>query len=824
MQQATRRATSLNCWSKPASLVLHCSLWNGAKARDEQLVWLEAPFTTFELPIEEDYTPNIAVSINIWQENDTTIQEHTSESLPDSGLHSAYTNVSVPATTKNLNVAITPNKEVYAPGEEATFTIRVTNYKGEPVSAEVSLALVDEAIFALSPELSGSMYDAFYYERQSIVQTYHSLRPVRWLWQGGMGGGGDGGIGSTQPRQDFQDTAVWLPNLQTDFNGEATVTVTLPDNLTSWRATSKATTADTQVGSTYINITTHKEIIVRPILPRILTAGDNIQLSALVHNYSDTTETLVLTLDELLDEAVQNQLELQSAPSQTIVLPPNSVQIVGWTFDALTAGEVSLLVEAVYGEDSGNAGLADAVILPLTIQPLAVPDVSTEVGQFNAELNTAVSIPADSLPMSTVEIQLSRSIAGTLLEGLEYLTGYPYGCVEQTMSKALPNAVVGRALNQLGVTNPTLEAELPAYISASVQRLYGYQHNDGGWGWWYDDPTHDYQTAWVIFGLAQVADAGSEVDPEVISRGAEWINNNLNSMDPRTKAFALYAIAEAGQPNVEATLELANEIELLQDDTFSLAGLALALHIIDEDGLAQELVNQLAETAVTQNGRTHWVGANHDGYYYRKTMSSDTRSTALALSAFTQIQPGHALEGNIVRWLMSQRKTQGWGTTNETSFAILGLTDHLFTSAFNDDAANTNYTLILNGETFTTGQLGKGAPAVTLTISREQLQDGENEIQIVQDGKRPLYYTINSRTYLAQSEIDSAGIIDITRAYLDPDTGDPVEAIMAGQLVKVQIKVRIPQDGTYMIVEDKLPGGLEALNEGLNTTSRVAQR
>ena len=86
--------------------------------------------------------------------------------------------------------------------------------------------------------------------------------------------------------------------------------------------------------------------------------------------------------------------------------------------------------------------------------------------------------------MSGLHLELSRSIAGTLLEGLEYLTGFPYGCVEQTMSRALPNAVVGRALNQLGVTDPTLQAGLPPKINASVQRLYGYQHNDGGWGWW----------------------------------------------------------------------------------------------------------------------------------------------------------------------------------------------------------------------------------------------------------------------------------------------------------------------------------------------------
>ncbi|MCB0246479.1 MAG: hypothetical protein KDI12_23900, partial [Anaerolineae bacterium] len=210
--------------------------------RRQELVQLTAPVTMIPLTIEEGDMPNVYVAINVWQEQDTIVTENTSSSLPDSRLLTSYVNLSVPAFTKRLNVAITPDKVEYAPGEEATFTVRVTNYRGEPVSAEVSLALVDEAIFALSPELNGPMYDDFYYERSATVRTYNGLNPVRYLWEGGMGGGGgDGGL-TGSPRQDFPDTAVWEPVLYTDFNGEVSITTTLPDSLTSWRATAKATT------------------------------------------------------------------------------------------------------------------------------------------------------------------------------------------------------------------------------------------------------------------------------------------------------------------------------------------------------------------------------------------------------------------------------------------------------------------------------------------------------------------------------------------------------------------------------------------------------
>ncbi|MEZ4643968.1 MAG: Ig-like domain-containing protein [Chloroflexota bacterium] len=776
----------------------------------EQLVNLTAPVTMLDLPIQADDVPNIHVSINVWEEQDTTITNNTYSSQPDSNLLTAYARLSVPATDKQLTVTLTPDHDVYAPRDEATFTVRVTNWKGEPVSAEVSLALVDEAIFALSEELSGAIYDAFYFERSNDVATFNSLDPMRYLGGGGGGGGGGDGFDIDGPRQDFPDTAAWFPTLTTDFNGEAIVTVTLPDSLTSWRLTAKAATADTQVGQATANITTSQAIIVRPILPRVLTAGDTAVISAIVHNYTDTPQELIVTF------AMHNAaITIHNSPTQTITLPPNASQILGWYVTAEAAGEALVLVTAV---PSSNDLRGDAIQLPLTVQPLAVPDVETQIGQFSGQFATTVTIPADALPLSTVEIQLTRSIAGSLLQGLEYLTGYPYGCVEQTMSKALPNAVVGRALFQLGVSNPALQAELPAQISASVQRLYGFQHDDGGWGWWFDDATHDYQTAWVIFGLAQVAEAGYEVDTNVIQRGADWLNENLSLMDARTRAFALYALATAGQPNLAATRELATDLDALAGDTFSIAGLALALHIAGDTVQAQELIELLAETAVTDNGFTYWTGANHDGYYANKTMASDVRSTALALSAFTRIAPGHELESGIVRWLMAQRKAQGWGTTNETSFAIISLTDHLLATSFNE-TATTPYTITLNGSVVAEGTLGRGEPAISLQLTTEQLNSGTNELAITGGGNGRLYYTINSRIYLAQQSIEAAGSITISRTYFDGDSGKPLETITAGQLVKVQLTVDLPQDGSYIIVEDKLPGGLEALNESLNTTS-----
>ncbi len=779
--------------------------------RRELPVQLTAPFTYVEVPILADDAPNIFVTVAAWQARDTTLQTDMWNSLSDSQLFQASTELSVPVTDKTLVVTITPDQSQYAPRQEASFTVRVTNRAGVPVSAELSLALVDEAIFSLSDDLSGLMFDAFYYRRSNIINTFDSMQPYRYFSEGGMGGGGgDQTIGN--PRQDFPDTAAWFPVLHTDFNGEATVTVTLPDSLTSWRLTAKAVTADTQVGEAIVNITTHQETIVRPILPPSLTAGDSVQISAVVHNYAAATQMVEVTLQEV-DGLL---LSFDSPVTQTVELRPGAVQVVGWQVQAATAGATQVVVQAV-GELA-----SDAVLLPLEIRPLAIPDVTTEIGQFTTSLNSTITLPADALPIGSLRIELSRSIAGTMLTGLEYLTGYPYGCVEQTMSRALPNAVVARALSQLGVTNLTLQAELPSQVNASLQRLYGFQHNDGGWGWWYDDHSDNYQTAWVIFGLSTIRDAGYEVDESVIQRGVEWLTWNLQQMDDRTRAYALYSMAVAGQPDLNATLAQAEQTANL--DTFSLAGLALALHAAGETAVARQIVDGLAETAVSQNGLVYWSGADEDGYYHHKTMASDIRSTALALSALVKVRPGHELETGIVRYLMSQRRTYGWGSTNETSYAILALTDHLLASRFSETAVANTYSVRLNGELVANGSLGPGQPSTLVEIPATQLQTGENSVQITQNGNRPLFYTLNHLVYVAQEEMAADGNITVVRNYLNPETNQPLTTVQAGQLVRVQLRVILPQDGSFIIVEDNLPGGLEALNEGLNITSHVANQ
>jgi uncharacterized protein YfaS (alpha-2-macroglobulin family) len=384
--------------------------------------------------------------------------------------------------------------------------------------------------------------------------------------------------------------------------------------------------------------------------------------------------------------------------------------------------------------------------------------------------------------------------------------------------------MVGRAFRELGVRNELLEADLPKMVDVGRQKLYGFQHADGGWGWWFDDPSHDYQTAYILFGLAMTRQAGFEIDDGVIERGAEWLHDQLDRTDPRTEAYALFALAMAGYPEPGRAQVLASEVldgQIKEFDPFSQAALALSLHASGDSATARILVQDLAAGAITQGNRAYWDTGMTDGKYKQKTMASSVRATALALDALVQIEPNHELIPRAVRWLMNQRHGQAWHTTQETSYALLALSDYVISSQ--SQIAHESYRIDINGQTVAEGAFTEASQAVRVTIPGSQLRAGENVVRLLHGGDTRLYATTWLRAYVAEEALEPAGQITVQRTYTRPGGQTIKGPVQVGDLIEVHLTVDLPQEASYVIVYDPLPAGLEGLNERLATTSYVAR-
>ena len=193
------------------------------------------------------------------------------------------------------------------------------------------------------------------------------------------------------------------------------------------------------------------------------------------------------------------------------------------------------------------------------------------------ENNSAYSQDLTRLPPNaTLTLTLAPSLASATLDALGYLTTYPYGCAEQTMSSFLPDVIVARAFKRLGSNRP-VNPNLAQWVNLGLQKLYRYQHPDGGWNWWEFDQTDGDMTAYVLWGLVQARDAGYIVDEQRILRGTESLLRLLNGeQEWNRRADWLLTLSYAAPNRIVVPLtNLYDNRDKL--DTYSLASLCLSL-------------------------------------------------------------------------------------------------------------------------------------------------------------------------------------------------------------------------------------------------------
>jgi hypothetical protein len=215
-------------------------------------------------------------------------------------------------------------------------------------------------------------------------------------------------------------------------------------------------------------------------------------------------------------------------------------------------------------------------------------------------------------------------------------------------------------------------------------------------------------------------------------------------------------------------------------------------------------------------------------------MNTDTRSTAIVLAALARLDPENALAPNAVRWLMVARRDGYWETTQETAWAIVGLTDWMVTTG--ELAGAYNWHVVVNGGLLGEGQVDRDNVDETVKLQIEVarlLADEANRVVIERwpspgrtEGTGRLYYSAYLRYFKPVEEVTALnrGII-VSRKYTladcDPET-EPCPAIdgaQVGDAIRVKLTIIAPHDLHYVVVEDPFPAGAEGVDQSLKTSS-----
>ncbi len=801
------------------------------RIRYSEVVPLADNSTVVKLRITPDMAPNVYIS--------AVVIKGVDADNPRPNFKTGVAQVEVATRQQELKVTLTPDKPQAAPGEQVRYTITTTSKDGSPVSAEVSLSLSDLATLSLLPPNSPPILDFFYNRRNLGVQTSVSLvqnideynAEIAEEVQMGLaaGGGGNADLGVVAVRQNFPDTAFWDGAVQTDAAGQATVVVTLPDNLTTWRMEARAVTSDTRVGQTTIDIISTRPLLVRPQTPRFFVVNDQALLGAAVHNNTDAALDVIVSLQA-------EGLESTSPISQAIGIPAKSQRLVTWNVNVLPeAQRVDLVFRAAGGgyEDSSRppAGVLENQGLPVyryeAPESVGTSGMLTEGGTKVEGVLLPQSMTAGS---GQLTIRLQPSLAAGMTDSLAFLKDYPYECVEQTISRFLPNILAVQAMQAAGVNDPALKDGLEEQVNSALQRLAAAQLADGGWGWWSGaDKSDPLVSAYAVLGLVEASDAGYSVSAAMLDKAVSYLRDQivgLNALEePHTlnrQVFILYVLARAGAPNISATVQVFEQRRSLQ--IYVQAFLAQTLAWIDPgDGRVATLRSNLANQAVVSASGTHWEEATSDTWNW----NTDTRTTAIVLSVLSNLDANNPINANAVRWLMSHRIDGHWLTTQENAWTLLGLTRWMKGSG--ELQANYTYAVGLNGETLGAGEANSDTLRQTLELKvdiHNMLPDALNRLAITrQAGAGNLYYTAYLNVTLPVEQIQPlARGITVSRSYyrLD-DLTTPVTQTQQGELLLTRLTLVAPNSLHYVVVDDPLPAGFEAVDQSLATSPQTIE-
>jgi uncharacterized protein YfaS (alpha-2-macroglobulin family) len=792
--------------------------------RREEIISVAAGGTTYALPLGEDDAPTIYFSALLLDAADFRV---------------GYAEINVSAASQILQVSLTSEPMRAEPNGEVRFGLRVTDWQGAPVQGEFSLAVVDLATLALADPNSEPIESAFYDSVGLGVQTSLSLAgDSRYGVFLEFGGGGMGG-GEDLPsvRENFPDTAYWNAEIVTDANGEAQISILLPDNLTTWQVEVRGLTEDTRVGSAKIEIISTKDVLIRPVTPRFLVSGDHVQMAAVVHNNTAEEVSGEVTL-----QAVGFVLDDQTTVTQQVTVPAGGRTQVIWWGSAQDAEVAELLFKSEFGQYTDLARPAGGA---LPILRYTSPQSFVTAGRLDdaRTLTESISLPHSFIPNGgKLEVTFEASLASVILEGLEALP-VPDAAAdnESTLSYLLPNLVTYKVLQQADLNDPNLEARLNASLETSLRRLLRNQNSDGGWGWFADSAENrsrkdqeiggdPYLSAYILFGLWQAQETGYYIDETVFVDAREYLHNAslfylAGAESARWQkdrlAFMQYVMQMTGGADAVAV----DQLTLWQEDLSPWAQALLALTLESRtagDARASDLIAELSASARRSASGAHW----ESDIASRQNPDTPNYTTAVVLYALAQFDPNLPLTDDALRYLGAHRTLHGiWNSTYENAWVLLAFTEVLQ----NNRDLNANYTFSaeLNGASLAEGQADPLRP-VTATAALDELQLSlPNALTLTRgEGDGSLYY--RASLFVDRPAETAAALnqgFEISRNYYDAACREdcpPLDSTLlaANQSIKVQLTFNVSEDSYYLIVEDYIPAGTEILDRRLNTSRR----
>ena len=742
----------------------------GDRIEASHLIEVSAAGSTFSVPVKAEWGSGVYVMVTMYRPLDGAMK----------GSARAIGLVHLPIDSSDRTLAVElGTAERMLPRGPLSVPVSIANAGDE---AYVTIAAIDEGVLQLTDFQTPDPVKYFFGKRRLGIEMrddYGRLIETTRYQVGELRTGGDsfGGRGLAVVPQKV--VALFSGPVKLE-GGKGTITLDVPDFNGELRIMAIAWTP-TAVGYASKPITVRDPVVAELVLPRFLAPGDAAEVGFNLHNVDGAPgvyKAVVSGTDPVTVDASTSTIERTLAAGERLLVP------VKLSSNGAGIASIKLAV-------TGPNGFKIDRVWPIEVRPSQLPTSFDDVAQLNAGQTFALPpslLSAFAPGSASVSVTLSGARGFDNVTGmLKWLDRYPYGCLEQTTSRALPLIY----LNDLA-KYASLDAEkaIPARVQEAIDRVLDMQRPEGGFGMWsssYNDDADKFLQVYAIDFLMQAKAKGFVVPEEGLQRAmryARQVASDDNNAD-NARAYAFYVLAKGGQgqagdlryyadnAGANAQSGLAQGFlggALVQAGDRSRAGLAF--------GRARNLVS--GSTPITYVGRDYYGSMLRD-VAGLTAVAADSKEDSLIPALLDKVN-GFNTELNYT-------------TTQEKSWMLLAQWRLLSNApALNVEAAGTAATNV-------TGQV----------VLRPALSEVAAGVSVRNAGDRPIWRTVSATGIPAAPLPASSEGIAVNKSYFNLD-GTPANlgTLKQNDQVVVLIEGSL-QDRDYrqVAVTDLIPAGFE---------------
>ena len=638
----------------------------------------------------------------------------------------------------------------------------------------------------------------------------------------GPGATGAAAAAGGHVRSYFPEALYINPEILTNGEGKASITIPLADSITTWRMALLASTQTGALGTGTSELKVFQDFFVDLDLPVILTQGDMVSIPVAVYNYAGHAGDVDLKLEP------GDWFSLEGADERSVSVGAGQV---GAAQFAITAEKIGKFQLTLSGRMKGGSQREDTVVREIEVVPNGESKEIVFSGRLDSSARHTVRFPETSIAdASKIFVRLYPGPLSQVIEGMDSILRMPFGCFEQTSSATYPNVLALDYMKRTKKLTPEIHAKAEGFVATGYQRLLTFEVAGGGFSWFGNAPANKILTA---YGLMEFHDMAKvyDVDPQVIARTGDWLvrqqqpdgswkpdtqfinegaTNRFNTDLVRITAYIAWALESADYkgPAIEKARRF---VEKHLDGKMDAYTLAVVANFAVENGKDSELAHRALELlrgAATEKSDFAWWSADETGVYATGD-SAAVETTGLALQAFLKAGGYNDPVRKSLAWIASKKNGEGnWGTTQGTIMALRAL---LSASEQSGSDARGTAEVLLDGKKVVTLEIGRENNDLFHQFVLPQTSaDRDNEIEIRFSGKGGLAYQIAGRYFVPWQQATSHEPLAIEVKY--DRTRLAQDEIVTGT---AKIRNNLDKTAKMVMVDLGIPPGFELLSEDL---------